>query len=68
MAEFDLETNYSSETGNYSEPEGARVKVPPLFFVIICGVFLCSKFPARLQKLNSTTKSEQIHEVEISSF
>ena len=28
---------------SYSVPEGARVKVPPLFFVLIICVFLCSK-------------------------
>ena len=34
----------------YSRPEGARVKVTPLFFCyyyFLC--FLCSEFPARLQ-------------------
>ena len=28
-------TMYNDDNCNYSEPEGARVKVPPLFFVII---------------------------------
>ena len=41
----------------YSGPEGARVKVPPVFcYCYLC--LLCYKFPARLQSLNSVTKPE----------
>ena len=36
---------------------------------VFCYYYLwCSKFPARLQSLNSVTKPDQIHEVELSSF
>ena len=45
----------------YSGPEGARVKVPPLFFCCYYfPCFLCSEFPARLQSLNLITKPEHI--------
>ena len=36
---------------------------------VFCYYYLwCSRFPARLQSLNSVTKPDQIHEIEISSF
>ena len=45
----------------FSGPEGARVKVPLLFFYYyLC--FLCSEFPAWLQSLNSVTKPEHIQQ------
>ena len=33
-------TMYNDDNCNYSGPEGARVKVPPLFFVIII-IIIC---------------------------
>ena len=57
---LDGRTTIKRDMFYYSGQEGARVKVPSLFFVIIIFCVFCSEFPARLQSLNSATKPEHI--------